>query len=136
SLVIVVRVLEADPPGMAVPDAWLRDVRVFPLVTPRMVADMRRGLSERRVLQRPSTSDQQAVFDPIRTVKTTVSKETMIPNRDPQAGHDVQETEHGPIHPRVVEEIGIGGEPDQGAHCDETEEEDRSITILPSQRLG
>src|SRR5207249_10240234 len=110
-------------------------IGVLFLVTPCMVADMSRGPLERRVFQRPSASDQQSRLDPPRAVEASVGDETMVADRDAQTSDDIQEPEHGPIHPRVVMEIREHGKPDQGAQGDEAEKDDRPITALASQRL-
>src|SRR5947209_4912899 len=100
-----------------------------------MVADMSRRPLERRVFQSPSASDQQSRLDPPRAVEASVGDETMVADRDAQTRDEVQEPEHGPIHPRVVIEIREHGKPDQGAQGYETEKDDRPIAALTSQRL-
>ena len=95
-----------------------------------------RSGSDCRIFQRPSAGDQQAPFDPIRAVEAPVSAQPMVADRDAQAGDDVQEAKHDPIHPRVVIEVGIGGDSDEGAKGDEGEKDNGPITTRPGKGLN
>ena len=86
-----------NPSAMAVPETFGRVVGVLLLVAPCMVPDVIRAPSQRRVLERPPTDDEQTSLHPGRAVKTSVGDQTMIADRDPETAGHVQHSEHHPV---------------------------------------
>src|SRR5438094_9585309 len=98
-------VIHEQPSHVTEPEPSHGVIRIFVLVAACMMADMIRCPFQRRVLQRPAASDQQSPLDPIRAIETPMSKQAMIPDGNPQTRNDIEEAEHGPIHPGVIIKI-------------------------------
>src|SRR5207245_7729134 len=90
---------------------------------------------QRRVLQRPPASDQQSPLDPIRAIETPMSKQAMIPDGNPQTRNDIEEAEHGPIHPGVIIKIGEGGHTNDSTRGDETKEKNGAVVPCSGRSL-
>jgi len=62
-----------EPSAVAMPESPLRIVRIFLLVTVRVVTQMIGRPLDGGVLQRPGAPDQECAFDPVRAVKAPMS---------------------------------------------------------------
>ena len=112
------------------PESFGRVVGVLLLVAPCMVPDVIRAPSQRRVLERPPTDDEQTSLDPPRALKTSVGDQTMIADRDPETTGHVQHPEHHPVQQAESVEVAEHRHADQRACGDNGKQQDNRIVEL------
>lgn len=120
-------VTEKQPSTVAVPKSLLSVVWILLLVGVSVVADMVCRPLEDRVLERPCASNQESSLDPIGASEAPVGQQTMVTDRNAQSGHHIQQSEHGPVQPRVAVKDCEGGDTDQCAKSYDAENDHRHI---------
>ena len=115
---------DKEPSTVAMPEPLLRIVRIFFLVTVRMMTQRIGGPFDGGVLKCPSASDQECSFDPIRAVKASVGHQSMVADGDAQSADDIEQPKHRPVEPGVVVEISIERYSDHRAHSNGAKEND------------
>ncbi len=121
---IGVSIGDKEPSTVAMPEPLLCIVRIFFLVTVRMMTQMIGGPFDGGVLKRPGASNQECAFDPIRAVKASMGHQSMVADGDAQSADDIEQPKHRPVKPAVVVEISIERDSDHGAHGNGAKEDD------------
>ena len=117
------RGVDEEPHAVAVPEAFLGVVWILFLIRPGMMPNMIRAPSERRVLERPAPGHQQKGFDPGMAFKAAVRNQPVIPDGDPQAGHEVEDAKQHPVEEGVPVDIPEEGGADQRGDGDEAKKD-------------
>ena len=86
-----------EPSTMAMPESTLCIVRIFFLVTVRVMTQMIGGPFDGGVLQRPGARDQQCAFDPIRAVKASMGHQSMVADGDAQPTGNIEQPKQRPV---------------------------------------
>lgn len=115
---------DKEPSTVAMPKPLLRIVRIFFLVTVRVMTQMIGGPFDGGVLKRPGASDQECAFDPIRAVKASMGHQSMVADGDTQSADGIEQSKHRPVEPAVVIEISIERDSDHGAQGNGAKEDD------------
>lgn len=105
-----------EPFAVAMPESPLRIVRIFFLVTVRVVTQMIGRPFNGGILKRQGARDQEYTFDPVRAVKASMGHQSMVADRDAQPADDIEQSKQRPAQPGVVVEISIERDPDHGTH--------------------
>jgi len=90
---ILVLIWGKEPSAVAMPESLLRIVRIFFFVAVRVMTQMTQMISrpfDGRILKRPGARDQECAFDPVRTVKAPMGRQSMIADRDAQPADDIE----------------------------------------------
>ena len=121
---ILVLIWGKEPSAVTMPESLLRIVRIFFLVTVRVMTQMIGGPFDGGVLKRPGASDQECAFDPIRAIKASMGHQSMVADGDAQSADGIEQSKHRPVEPAVVIEISIERDSDHGAHGNGAKEDD------------
>ena len=120
-----------EPSAVAMPESPLRIVRIFLLVTVRVMTQMIGRPFDDGILKRPGTRDQECAFDPVRAGKAPMGRQSMVADRDAQPADDIEQSKQRPVQPGVVVEISIERDPDHGTHGNGTKEYDSPDRVTP-----
>ena len=129
---IGVRVWGQKPSAVAMPESHLGIVGIFFTVAVRMVAEMISGPLDGGILEGPRAGDQQGSFDPIGTLKATMSHQAMVADRDSESTDKVEQSKQRPVEPRVVVEIAVERHTDHGAEYHGGKQENRPTSVMAS----
>ena len=128
---ILVLIGDKEPSAVAMPESPLRIVRIFLLVTVRVMTQMIGRPFDGGVLQCPGAPDQECAFDPVRTVKAPMGRQSMVADRDAQPADDIEQSKQRPVQPGVVVEISMERDSDHGTHTKDTKEYDIPDRVAP-----
>ena len=87
---ILVLIWGKEPSAVAMPESFLRIVRIFFFVAVRVMTQMISRPFDGRILKCPGARDQECAFDPVRTVKAPMGRQSMIADRDTQPADDIE----------------------------------------------
>ena len=132
---ILVLIGGKEPSTVAMPESPLRIVWIFLLATVRVMTQMIGRPFDGGILKRPGARDQECTFDPVRAVKASMGRQSMVADRDAQPTDEIKQSEQRPVQPGVVVEISIERDPDHGTRTKDTKEYDIPDHVaLPSSR--
>src|SRR5206468_3895925 len=80
-------------------------IRVFLLITPRMVPDMVGRPLVGRILQRPAPRNQQRPLDPCPALEAPMGDQPVIPHGNPQPRSEIQDNQERPVYPGIANVI-------------------------------
>jgi len=107
---------EKKPSTVAMPESPLCIVRIFLLITVRVMTQMVGRPFDGGVLQCPCVSDQEYALDPFQAVKAPMGHQSMVADRNAQPTDDIEQPKQRPVQPGVVVEISIEWDPDHGTY--------------------
>ena len=86
-----------EPSAVAMPESPLRIVRIFLLVTVRVMTQMIGRPFSGGVLKHPGARDQECTFDPVRAVIAPMGHQSMVADRDAQPADDIEQSKQRPV---------------------------------------